>query len=101
MQYYVYLLAKDYHGTLYTGFTNNLERRASEHKQKLVEGHTKKYNITRLVYYETFSNVNDAIRREKQLKRYPREWKYNLIERENPHWNCIFDSWHRQNNLLS
>ena len=97
MDYYVYLLAKGYHSTLYTGVTNNLERRVSEHKQKLADGHTKKYAIDKLVYYEAFPNINDAIHCEKQLKRYPREYKYNLIEHENLYWTDISLGWYAAN----
>jgi len=96
VQYYAYILAKGHHSTLYMGVTNNLERRVHEHKLKLVKGHTKKYGIARLVYYEVFNNINDAIRREKQLKRYPREYKYNLIERENLYWDDMARDWYKE-----
>ncbi len=89
MVYYVYLLCNRRQGTLYTGVTNDLERRVSEHKQGLVKGFTKKYGIDKLVYYECFEQIEFAIMREKQLKRYSREWKYNLIERDNPHWDDL------------
>lgn len=86
MPYFTYVLAKGLHSTLYTGVTNNLERRLSDHKQKIASKHTKKYDIMKLVYYEVFNDIKDAIHREKQLKHYPREWKYNLIERDNLYW---------------
>lgn len=79
--------------TLYIGVTNNLERRVYEHKEKLLEGFTKKYNITKLVYFETTPDVNSAIRREKQLKNWHREWKINLIESVNKNWNDLSGSW--------
>lgn len=70
-------------GTLYIGMANDLERRMFEHKQKLVEGFTKKYNLDKLVYFEQFQYVNDAIKREKQLKIWRRQWKIDLIEEDN------------------
>ena len=86
--YYVYILSNS-SKTLYIGVTNNLERRMYEHKNKLLEGFTKKYNITKLVYFEVCNNINDAIRREKQLKNWHRAWKINLIEELNPNWNDL------------
>ena len=76
--------------TLYTGVTNNLVRRVYEHKNKLIEGFTKKYNITRLVYFEVFNNIEDAIRREKQIKGWVRKKKIELIESVNPEWKDLF-----------
>ena len=77
--------------TLYTGVTNNLARRVYEHKNKLIEGFTKKYNITRLVYFEVFNNIEDAIRREKQIKGWVRKKKIALIESINPEWKDLFE----------
>jgi len=77
--------------TLYTGVTNNLMRRVYEHKNKLVEGFTKKYNITKLVYLELFNNPDDAIRREKQIKGWIRKKKIDLIESMNPDWKDLSD----------
>ncbi len=74
---------------LYIGVTNDIERRVYEHKNKSVEGFTKKYNVSKLVYYETYSNVNDAIYREKQLKGKNRNYKKSIIEKENPQWSDI------------
>ncbi|MGE0669206.1 MAG: GIY-YIG nuclease family protein [Sphingomonadales bacterium] len=88
-QYYVYILANLPRGALYVGVTSNLLGRVWQHKNKVVPGHTKKYGIDRLVYYEVFYDVRAAIAREKQLKRYVRQWKYNLIEERNPHWEEI------------
>ncbi len=82
-QYYVHMLSNMKNGTLYIGMSNDLERRMFEHKNKLIEGFTKKYNLTRLVYFEEFQYVNDAIKREKQLKNWNRKWKIDLIEYEN------------------
>jgi putative endonuclease len=85
-QYFVYILASKPCGTLYIGVTNDLVRRAVEHRDGLVQGFTTKYGVKQLVYYEVFDGIAEAIQREKSLKRWPREWKTNLIERQNPHW---------------
>jgi putative endonuclease len=88
-QYYLYILTNRSNRVLYVGITNDLPRRVFEHKNKLLEGFTKKYNLTKLVYYEVTSNVESAIRREKQLKNWHREWKINLINQFNPYWNDL------------
>lgn len=75
--------------TLYIGVTNDLQRRIYEHKNKLIDGFPKKYNITKLVYYEVCNSINDAIRREKQLKNWHRQWKINLIETTNKEWKDL------------
>ena len=87
--YYTYILASN-SGTLYIGVTNDLERRISEHKQGLIEGFTNKYDVKKLVYYETYQYIYDAIYREKCIKRWKREWKINLIEAENPNWEDLY-----------
>jgi len=87
-QYYVYILTNNSR-TLYAGVTNNLPRRIYEHKNKLVEGFTKKYNLTRLVYYEISEDVRSAIAREKQIKGWLRSKKINLIESANPEWKDL------------
>jgi putative endonuclease len=87
-QYYVYILTNN-SKTLYTGVTNNLPRRIYEHKNKLVEGFTKKYNLTKLVYYEISEDVRSAIAREKQIKGWLRSKKINLIESMNPKWDDL------------
>jgi putative endonuclease len=87
-QYYVYILTNN-SKTLYTGVTNNLPRRIYEHKNKLVEGFTKKYNLTKLVYYEISEDVRSAIAREKQIKGWLRSKKINLIESTNPEWKDL------------
>jgi putative endonuclease len=79
--------------TLYTGVTNNLERRVSEHKHSLIEGFTKKYKINRLVYYEETNNIREAISREKQIKGWLREKKIALIESTNPEWQDLSEDW--------
>jgi len=85
-QYYVYILASKKYGTLYVGITCNLARRIYEHKEHLIPGFTQKYHVNELVYYETHQNVYEAITREKQIKRWKRQWKINLIEERNPQW---------------
>ena len=91
--YYVYILASKRNGTLYIGVTNNLERRIYEHKNDLVRGFTKKYEVHNLVYYEGTNDIYTALQREKQLKKWNRTWKVALIERVNPDWNDIAGNW--------
>ena len=93
-QYYVYVMTNKSR-TLYTGITNNLERRVYEHKNKLIEGFTKKYNITKLVYYEISNDVEAAITREKQIKGWLRRKKIALIESVNPQWKDLSEGWFR------
>jgi len=85
----VYMLASAKHGSLYTGVTSQLPVRIAQHRAGRIPGHTAKYGIKRLVWYETFETMVAAIRREKSLKKYKREWKCNLIERDNPHWDDL------------
>jgi putative endonuclease len=91
-RYYVYIMTNR-SGTLYVGVTNDLQRRVWEHKQKLIEGFTKRYNITRLVYYEETPDVTAAIAREKQIKGWLRKKKIALIESLNPGWKDLSDGW--------
>ncbi len=88
-QYAVYILTNKKNGTLYIGMTGNLERRMFEHKNKMIDGFTKKYGLDKLVYFEMYQHVNDAITREKRLKSWKRQWKINLIEKDNPKWNDL------------
>lgn len=90
--YYVYLLASKPHGTLYAGVTSDLVKRVFEHKSKAVPGFTARYGIDRLVWFEAHASIEAAIRREKQIKEWKREWKLNLIERDNPHWIDLYRS---------
>jgi len=83
LYYFVYILTTKNNKLLYIGVTNNLERRIYEHKHKLIGGYTKNYNLNKLIYYEIFEDINAAIDREKQLKRWHREWKLNLIKEKN------------------
>ena len=82
----VYLMASKPHGTLYVGVTSDLAKRVFEHKSKAVPGFTARYGVDTLVWFEAHDSVEAAIRREKQIKEWKREWKFNLIERDNPHW---------------
>ena len=92
MAYHIYILSNKLNGSIYIGVTNNLSRRVYEHKQKISNGFTKKYNLTKLVYAEEFNSAADAITREKQLKNWHRQWKINLIESINPNWNDLYES---------
>ena len=85
--YYVYILTNTYNTVLYTGVTNNLERRCYQHKHKLVKGFTQKYNVSKLIYFEIFDDINLAIAREKQIKGYSRAKKVALIDKFNKNWN--------------
>jgi putative endonuclease len=88
--FYVYILASRIGGTLYIGVTNDLIRRVSEHRLKLAKGFTKKYEVGRLVYFEQFDDAENAIRREKRLKKWNRAWKIHLIEELNPNWDDLY-----------
>jgi putative endonuclease len=89
-QYYVYILTNKPNGTLYIGVTNDLIRRVWEHKQGLVDGFTKKYQLKLLVYYESSTSIEEAIKKEKQMKEWKRDWKINKIERVNPMWEDLY-----------
>lgn len=88
--YYVYIVASEKNGTLYVGVTNDLVRRVWEHKNKGIDGFTKKYEVHRLVYFEETSNIESALAREKQLKNWQRKWKLQLIEKDNPNWEDLY-----------
>jgi len=92
-QYYVYIMSNR-SKTLYTGVNNDLQRRVFEHKQKLIDGFTRKYNIALLVYYEVTSDVSSAIGREKQIKGWLRSKKLALVESTNPGWKDLSEGWH-------
>lgn len=94
-QYYIYIMTNK-SKTLYIGVTDNLERRVYEHKNKLIEGFTKKYNITKLVYYEMTNDVLSAIEREKQIKGWLRKKKIALIEAANPEWKDLSEGWYEK-----
>ncbi len=88
-QYCVYIITNKRNGTLYIGVTGNLQQRIYQHKEKQTEGFSKKYNLNKLVYYEQTENVVSALEREKQLKKWKRRWKLDLIEKENPDWQDL------------
>jgi putative endonuclease len=90
-QYAVYIMTNKYHRVLYTGVTNELKRRVYQHKAKIVEGFTKKYNVNKLVYYEVTSDIDSAILREKQIKGGSRKKKIDLINGMNPEWKDLYD----------
>ena len=90
MAYYVYLVASKKYGTLYIGVTNNIVRRIYEHKSKVVAGFSKRYSVDRLVWYEIYDDPITAITREKELKKWRREWKIRLIEKQNPQWIDLY-----------
>ena len=92
-KFYVYIISNKKNGTLYIGMTNNIERRIYEHKNSMIEGFSKDYNLNNLVHVEFFKYVNDAIKREKQLKNWNRKWKIELIEKENPNWEDLTKDW--------
>jgi putative endonuclease len=92
MAYYVYILASRKDGAIYLGVTNDIVRRIYEHRTKAVRGFTSKYNITRLVWFEIYDDPISAISREKELKKWKRTWKTQLIEEQNPLWNDLYES---------
>ena len=89
--FYVYILTSRRNGTLYIGVTSDLIKRIWEHKKKLTEGFTEKYEVDKLVYYEQFRDAECAVRREKRLKKYNRKWKLDLIEKSNPDWKDLYE----------
>jgi putative endonuclease len=90
--YYVYILASRRNGTLYIGVTNDLVRRVGEHRDGLVPGFTRKHSVKMLVYFETFDDIHMAIARETRLKKNKREWKLNLIQKDNVHWRDLYET---------
>lgn len=90
-QYYIYIITNTRNTVLYTGITSDLKKRVYEHKSKLVSGFTKKYNIIKLVYYEIFNDIYNAILREKQIKGGSRQKKINLINKMNPNWQDLYE----------
>jgi putative endonuclease len=97
MSFFAYILASRPHGTLYIGHTDDLSRRIYEHREKVRPSFTSKYDVTRLVWFETFEERENAFRRERQMKEWRRKWKIELVEAENPRWDDLYDN---LNNLL-
>ncbi len=91
MSYHVYLLANRKEGVLYIGVTSDLVRRIYEHREKMAPGFSSRYNVTRLVWFETYDDPTSAITREKELKKWRRAWKIALIEKDNPDWNDLYE----------
>ena len=92
MAYCVYLLSSGKHGTLYLGVTRDLVRRVHQHKTKATPGFTSRYDVTRLVWFEIYDDPTTAIAREKEIKKWRRDWKVTLIESENPDWDDLYNS---------
>jgi putative endonuclease len=90
--YYVYLLARKRDGTLYLGVTNNLARRVWEHRTKAIPGFSARYGVDRLLWYEVYERIDEAITREKALKKWRRAWKIKLIEDMNPEWRDLYET---------
>ena len=88
---YVYIMSNKRDGTLYIGVTSNLSRRIWEHRECLVDGFTERYSLKRLVYYELYDDIRNALQREKNLKHWPRAWKLALINEMNPHWEDLYE----------
>jgi putative endonuclease len=97
----VYIMASGQHGTLYVGVTSELLQRIAQHREGLIDGFTKRHGLKRLVWFEQHDSIVTAIRREKSLKKYKREWKVNLIERENPKWADLYPQFFRAEGPLS
>lgn len=91
VNYYVYIITNKNHTVLYTGFTNDLERRVFEHKTGVYKGFSSKYNCHKLLYFEEFPIMDEALHRERQIKKYKRSWKENLINSMNPEWRDLYD----------
>jgi len=92
MSYYVYILASQRNGTLYTGMTSDLPKRIYQHKNELADGFTKDHNVKSLVYYEMYEELDEARYRERRLKRWNRDWKKDLIEKDNPQWQDLYET---------
>lgn len=90
-QFFVYVLASQRNGTLYIGVTSDLIKRIGEHKEGVIQGFTRRYNVKMLVYYERHENAESAITREKQMKEWKRKWKLELVESFNPDWRDLYD----------
>ena len=87
--YFIYIIVNEFGNVMYVGVTNNLKRRIYEHKMKIIKGFTAKYNVSKLVYFEQTDSIESAILREKEIKKWRREKKNNLVEKLNPHWDDL------------
>jgi putative endonuclease len=92
--YYVYIIANKRNGTLYIGFTDDLGRRIEEHELKILKGFSSLYGFNKLVYYEEHDDSYSAFERERQMKKWKRKWKLELIEKENPYWRDLSEDWY-------
>lgn len=90
MTYYLYILANKKNGVLYVGVTNDIQKRIFQHKKQLIKGFTSRYNVDKLIYFEEYRNVREAIIREKNIKKWKRQWKIDLIEKINPLWKDLY-----------
>jgi putative endonuclease len=97
MPYFVYIVFNKRNGTIYVGMTNDLARRVCEHKNRMTDGFTKDYCVDKLGYFEAYEDVSDAIKREKQLKRWSRIKKLELLERDNPEWDDLYEKYFGEN----
>ena len=91
MPYYVYMLSSQRNGTIYTGMTSDFQKRLYEHKNELADGFTKQHNVKNLVYFGGHDELDDARYRERRLKRWNRDWKIELIEKDNPQWRDLYE----------
>lgn len=91
-KFYVYIMTKGRNSTFYVGITSNLQKRVWEHKNEVIKGFTQKYQIKHLVYYETYDDPENAIKREKRLKKWNRTWKMRVIEEMNPEWKDLYET---------
>jgi len=93
---HIYMISNKKDGVLYIGVTNHLERRIFEHKNKLIKGFSSRYNLVRLIYFEQFQLIQEAIKREKNMKKWKRAWKINLIVKDNPEWKDLSKDWYQE-----
>ena len=89
---FIYMMSNKQDGVLYVGVTSDIVKRVYEHKNGFVDGFTKQYNLKNLVYYEVYNDIEEAIKREKQLKNWHREWKIELVNKQNPQWEDLYES---------
>ncbi|NBX65671.1 MAG: GIY-YIG nuclease family protein [Proteobacteria bacterium] len=100
-EFWVYIMASDFNGTLYVGVTSNIVQRVFQHKTDAIDGFTKEHGIKKLIFLEKHESAESAITREKRIKAWKREWKMNLVEKENPQWIDLAHNWYEQGKLQS